>query len=116
MIDQGYRNNQCAGDGRDGRGQADDTLGHDVIFAGLVVIGVTASLLGLLAIIVIVVVQIIGIVHLGAVVLVILVVEQTALGGITADALGFLVLIIRITVALRLKGGGSTTFPARSLS
>ena len=55
MIDQGYRNNQCAGDGRDGRGQADDTLGHDVIFAGLVVISVTASLLGLLAIIVIVV-------------------------------------------------------------
>ena len=82
MIDQGYSNNQCAGDGRDGRGQADDTLGHDVIFARLVVIGVTASLLGLLAIIVIVVVQIVGVVHLGAVVLVILVVLGASIPAI----------------------------------
>ena len=107
MVYQRQCHNQGAGNGSDGRSQMDDALGHNIILAGLIIIGVTAALLGLLAIlvIVIIVVQIIGVIHLGAFVIVLIIVKQTALGGVTANALGFLIHII-VGVALRLKGGG----------
>ena len=53
VIDQRQCHDQGADNGRDGRGQVDDALGHDVVLTGFVVIGVAAAFFGLLVVTVI---------------------------------------------------------------
>src|SRR5699024_6334780 len=47
VVDQRHRNDQRADDGGDGRGPADDALGHDVVLGLLLVVGVAAAAAGL---------------------------------------------------------------------
>ena len=61
---------------------------HDVVFAGFLVVGITATLFpGAAGVVVIllVIIQLVGIIHLGPVFVVILILEQTAFGSIPAD-------------------------------
>ena len=87
----------------------DDALGHDVVLTGFVVIGVAAAFFGLLVVtvVLVIVVEVIGIVHLGALIVVLIIVEQAAFGSVAADALGLgILVVIGVAAALGLKRGG----------
>ena len=98
MIDQRNGNDQRTDDCGDWRGPVDDAFGHLVVFTHLVIVGIAAALFAggviFLVVIVQVIIEIVGVVHLGALVLVIFIGEQAALGGVTAYALFFLVVLI----------------------
>ena len=59
MIDQRDRNDQRTDNGSDRRGPVDDTLGHLVVFAHLVIVGIAAALFFFFLILVIIGVQIV---------------------------------------------------------
>ena len=59
MIDQRDRNDQRTDNGSDRRGPVDDTLGHLIVFAHLVIVGIAAALFARGVILVIIVVQIV---------------------------------------------------------